>query len=95
MRQSRVFDIGNSVVSENIAEVKPPEFYRCESCGRSVPAEKAFAPMETLDVFCADCLLKRLKPCEECGSLILAPAYQHLPTSRVLFEPCALKTTSS
>jgi formylmethanofuran dehydrogenase subunit E len=60
-----------------------------------VPAEKAYAPMETLDVFCDACLLEKLKPCEGCGSLIYASAYQHLPTGRVLCEPCVLNKISS
>jgi formylmethanofuran dehydrogenase subunit E len=76
---------------EEADEPPPPEFYPCDSCGQPVPAERAFAPMETLDVFCDACLSAKLKPCEECGNMIYASAYQHLPTGQVLCEPCTLK----
>jgi formylmethanofuran dehydrogenase subunit E len=46
-------------------------------------------------VLCDPCLRERLKPCESCGSLIFASAYQHLPTGRVVCEPCVLKQGSS
>jgi DNA-directed RNA polymerase subunit RPC12/RpoP len=68
-----------------------PEVYPCDSCGKPVRAEVAFAQMETLELRCADCLREVLKPCESCGGLIRASAYQHLPSGRVLCEPCVLK----
>jgi hypothetical protein len=68
-----------------------PEFYPCDSCAQPVPSEKAYAPMETLDVFCESCLREKLKPCEACGNLIFASAYQHLPTGRVICESCVVR----
>lgn len=65
--------------------------YPCDSCGRSVPAEYTFAPMETLEVRCPSCLREVLKPCEECGTLIRASAYQHLATGAVICEACVLR----
>lgn len=73
----------------------PPDFYPCEGCGRPVLAERAFAAMQTLDVFCEPCFLQKLNPCEGCGTLIHASAYQHLPTGKVLCEACVLKRISS
>lgn len=73
----------------------PPDDYPCEGCGSPVPAERAFAPMETLEVRCPSCLRDVLKPCDDCGTLIRASAYQHLATGRVICEPCALTRLSS
>lgn len=70
----------------------PISFYPCERCGGPVPADRAFAPMETLEVRCPACLLEVLKPCEECGALMRASAYQHLPSGKVFCEPCVLKS---
>jgi len=42
----------------------PSSYYTCEACGRHVPAERAYASMETLDVYCDPCLREKLKPCE-------------------------------
>jgi hypothetical protein len=39
----------------------------CDSCGRAVRPGFAFAPMETLELPCAERIAARLKPCEECG----------------------------
>jgi hypothetical protein len=47
--------------------------------------------METLEVRCLSCLREVLKPCEECGALIRASAYQHLPSGAVPCESCVLK----
>lgn len=66
--------------------------YRCDSCGRSVPAEYSFALMESLEVRCPYCLRELLQPGGMCGTLIRASAYQHLPTGAVLCEPCVLQT---
>lgn len=76
-------------------EPDPPAEYSCESCGRPLPSEQAFAPMETLDVWCSSCLREVLKPCDECGTLIRASAYQHLPTGVVVCEACVLKKLPS
>lgn len=70
-------------------------FFSCDSCGALVLPERAFAPMETLDVFCGGCLREKLKPCEGCGDPIFAAAYQHLPSGRVLCERCVLRELSS
>jgi formylmethanofuran dehydrogenase subunit E len=67
-----------------------PEFCPCDSCGHLIPTEQAYADMETLTVLCPRCLQEKLRPCEECGSLIRAAAYQHLSSGRVLCEPCAV-----
>jgi len=71
-----------------------PEVYPCDACGKPVRAEVAFAQMENLELRCAECLREVLRPCEICGSLIRASAYQHLPSGRVLCEPCVLKKLS-
>jgi formylmethanofuran dehydrogenase subunit E len=47
--------------------------------------------MGTLDVRCPECLRAALKPCEQCGAMIRASAYQELATGRVLCEPCVVK----
>ena len=60
-----------------------------------IPAERAYADMETLTVLCPPCFREKLRPCEECGSLIRAAAYQHLSTGRVLCEPCVVKKTAA
>lgn len=65
--------------------------WNCDSCGTEVALEAAYAPMETLELLCRDCLREKLQPCSSCGARILASAYQHLPTSEVLCEPCAVK----
>ena len=83
------------VLNEKAGEPPSSASYPCESCGQPVPAEKAYAPMETLDVFCDACLREKLKPCEACGSLIFASAYQHLPSGRLICEACALIQISS
>lgn len=65
-------------------------YYYCEGCGRPLPNDVAFAQMESLEARCVDCLKGLLKPCEECGVAMLASAYQHLLTGRVVCEPCVL-----
>jgi formylmethanofuran dehydrogenase subunit E len=79
------------MTDENEREGPPVSFYPCERCGSPVSAERAFAPMETLEVLCGVCLREALKPCESCGTLIRASAYQHLSSRKVLCEPCVLK----
>lgn len=79
------------MIDESEPEELPVSFYPCERCGAPVPAERAFAPMETLEVLCPACLREALKPCESCGAPIRASAYQHLPTGKVFCEPCALR----
>lgn len=69
----------------------PPEFYPCEECGRMIPADYAYAEMETLEVRCPECLRAALKPCDRCGAFIRASAYQELGTGRVICEPCVLR----
>jgi formylmethanofuran dehydrogenase subunit E len=81
--------------NESEREELPAGPYPCERCGNSVPAERAFAPMETLEVLCPACLREALKPCEGCGAPIRASAYQHLPTGKVLCEPCVLREIST
>jgi len=51
--------------------------------------------METLTVLCPPCFKEKLRPCEECGSLIRAAAYQHLSSGRVLCEPCVVKKAAA
>lgn len=68
----------------------PEAAWRCESCGTAIPTELAFASMESLELLCAECLEANLKPCEDCGARIRASAYQHLPSGRVVCEPCAV-----
>jgi hypothetical protein len=63
----------------------------CGTCGRPVPAELAYADMETLTLLCPECIRAKLGPCEVCGAKIRAAAYQHLPTGRVICEPCVVK----
>jgi formylmethanofuran dehydrogenase subunit E len=65
--------------------------WRCDLCGASIPDDIAFAPMETLELLCASCLGENLKPCEACGAPIRASGYQHLPSGRVVCEPCAVR----
>ena len=72
-----------------------PELCPCDSCGHLIPTERAYADMETLTVLCPPCLQEKLRPCEECGSLIRAAAYQHLSSGRVICEPCVVKKTAA
>jgi hypothetical protein len=69
----------------------PPDFYPCDSCGHLIPAERAHADMESLTLLCPECLGRKLRPCELCGAKIHAAAHQHLPTGRVICEPCVVK----
>lgn len=71
------------------------EAWRCDACTAPLPPESAYAPMESLEVLCRSCLEGRLEPCDECGSLIRAAAYQHLPTGRVICESCVIKSISA
>jgi ribosomal protein L37AE/L43A len=62
------------------------DVWRCDACSAPVSPEYAYAPMESLEVLCRNCIDAKLKPCEECGARIRASAYQHLPTRRVLMR---------
>lgn len=66
------------------------DYWPCDSCAMPVIAELAYADMETLTLLCPECLKRKLKPCEVCGTKIRSAAYQHLPTGRVVCEPCVL-----
>jgi ubiquitin len=73
----------------------PPEFYPCDSCGHLIPTERAYADMKTITVLCPRCFQERLRPCEQCGAMMRAAAYQELATGRVICESCALREMSS
>jgi formylmethanofuran dehydrogenase subunit E len=68
-----------------------PELCPCDSCGHLIPTEPGLRRHGDAEVLCPPCFQEKLRPCEECGSLIRAAAYQHLSSGRVLCEPWVVK----
>lgn len=75
---------------ETDREEPPSGPYPCERCGSLVPAEGAFALMETLEVLCRECFQQVVRPCESCGKPVGPASYQHLRSGRVICEPCVI-----
>ncbi len=79
-----------SAVSED-QERRTLDYWLCDSCGKPVPAELAYADMETLKLLCPEYIRARLRPYEVCGAKVRSAVYQHLPTGRLICEPCVVK----